>query len=108
MQKGCGRAEQDRIQANPNSVQQDIYNFYHEQGLSETTADKIANELTQNPLATILKVKYDVSLATGWSLVCSISSLFCAVLGGFLPHCHVYGAVGGNLATLAQRSLRLL
>ena len=86
--------EQDRIQVNPNSVQQDIYNFYHEQGLSETTADKIANELMRkNPLATILKVKYDVSLGHyvgPWSA--AFSSLFCAALGGFLPLIAMYMA----------------
>lgn len=87
-------AEKKRIKAHPDQVQQDIYQFYYEQGLSVVTANKIAYELMNKaPLATIIKVKYDMTLGhyvSPWSA--AFSSLICAALGGILPLAAMYFA----------------
>lgn len=84
--------EKRRIKSQPEQVQQDIYQFYYDQGLTEITAHKIARELMHKiPLETILKVKYDMTLGhyvSPWSA--AFSSLICASLGGMLPLAAMY------------------
>lgn len=84
--------EKKRIKKQPDQVQQDIYQFYYNQGLTEVTAHKIARELMHKiPLETILKVKYDMILGhyvSPWSA--AFSSLICASLGGMLPLAAMY------------------
>ncbi|MCS9984453.1 VIT family protein, partial [Weissella paramesenteroides] len=64
-----------------------VTNFYVDRGVSQHTAEKIADELlTKKPLETVLSVKYDFTLGhymNPWSAVWS--SLFSAAIGGIFP-----------------------
>lgn len=64
-----------------------VTNFYVDRGVSQHTAEKIADELlTKKPLETVLSVKYDFTLGhymNPWSA--AWSSLFSAAIGGIFP-----------------------
>lgn len=61
--------------------------YYQEKGLSEKTAQSIAEDLmAKAPLKTIVRVKYDIELGyylNPWDA--AFASLFAAALGGILP-----------------------
>lgn len=61
--------------------------YYQEKGLSEKTAQSIAEDLmAKAPLKTIVRVKYDIELGyylNSWDA--AFASLFAAALGGILP-----------------------
>ena len=61
--------------------------YYQEKGLSEKTAQSIAEDLmAKAPLKTIVRVKYDIELGhylNPWGA--AFASLFAAALGGILP-----------------------
>ncbi|MDF7637384.1 VIT1/CCC1 transporter family protein [Leuconostocaceae bacterium ESL0958] len=64
-----------------------IQSFYEDRGVSTQTAALIAADLYQKkPLATVLSVKYDLTLGRYVSpLAAAFSSTFSAALGGALP-----------------------
>ncbi|GMA69443.1 membrane protein [Leuconostoc litchii] len=64
-----------------------VKSFYMDRGVSEQTANEIADELLiKKPLETVLSIKYDITLGhymSPWSA--AWSSLFSAALGGAFP-----------------------
>ncbi|MDF7626353.1 VIT family protein [Lactobacillaceae bacterium L1_55_11] len=79
--------ERKALAQNPKAGWQVVVDHYVERGVSVTTSQKIADELmNKKPLATILSVKYDLTLGhymNPWQA--AWASLFSASLGGALP-----------------------
>ncbi|POH17397.1 VIT1/CCC1 transporter family protein [Fructilactobacillus sanfranciscensis] len=81
------REEETLLDTNFTGERQDVVDYYMERGISETTADEIADDLlSKNALQTMVSVKYDMQIGhymSPWSA--AFSSLVSADLGGSLP-----------------------
>ncbi|AEN98753.1 VIT family protein [Lactobacillus sanfranciscensis] len=81
------REEETLLDTNFTGERQDVVDYYMERGISETTADEIADDLlSKNALQTMVSVKYDMQIGhymSPWSA--AFSSLVSAALGGLLP-----------------------
>ena len=81
------REEETLLDTNFTGERQDVVDYYMERGISETTADEIADDLlSKNALQTMVSVKYDMQIGhymSPWSA--AFSSLVSAALGGSLP-----------------------
>lgn len=81
------REEETLLDTNFTGERQDVVDYYMERGISETTADEIADDLlSKNALQTMVSVKYDMQIGhymSPWSA--AFSALVSAALGGSLP-----------------------
>ncbi|MHA8137515.1 VIT1/CCC1 transporter family protein [Lactobacillaceae bacterium Scapto_B20] len=81
------RSEQKLLKNDFNGEKQAVKEFYMARGISEATADEIAQELLdQKPLETMVNVKNNIQLGhymNPWNA--AFSSLVSAALGGILP-----------------------
>ncbi len=81
------REEETLLDTNFTGERQDVVDYYMERGISETTADEIADDLlSKNALQTMVSVKYDMQIGhymSPWSA--AFYSLVSAALGGSLP-----------------------
>lgn len=81
------KAEESLLKTDFPAQHQVVTNFYMERGVSKTTASHIADELLHDkPLATVLSIKYDITLGhyvNPWDA--AWASLFSAALGGAFP-----------------------
>ncbi|MGO0154766.1 VIT1/CCC1 transporter family protein [Leuconostoc mesenteroides] len=86
-EKVAVETEKELLKTDMPGQHRSVRDFYMERGVSEKTANAIADELLQKkPLETVLSVKYDITLGhymSPWSA--AWSSLFSAALGGAFP-----------------------
>ncbi|WP_413628222.1 VIT family protein [Fructilactobacillus vespulae] len=81
------KEEAQLLKDHPMSEKQDVVDYYMSRGISEATANEIAEDLLKkHPLQTMVSVKYDLQIGkymSPWSA--AFSSLISAGLGGILP-----------------------
>ncbi|MBC9118586.1 VIT1/CCC1 transporter family protein [Fructobacillus fructosus] len=79
--------EKARLKTAFDAQMEDVAAFYTDRGVQPDTAKAIAAELlAEKPLATVLSVKYDMTLGHYVSpIAAAVSSTFSAALGGIFP-----------------------